>query len=58
LFEQEGFRFKQLLYFLMLAPLVIPGVILGNAILLLSDTLGTYFETTRGLDIELFRPGF
>jgi spermidine/putrescine transport system permease protein len=29
LFEQEEFRFKQLLYFLMLAPLVIPGVILG-----------------------------
>jgi spermidine/putrescine transport system permease protein len=56
--EQEGFRFKQLLYFLMLAALVIPGVILGNSILLLSDTLGTYFETTRGRDIELFRPGF
>ena len=28
LFEQEDFRFKHLLYFLMLAPLVIPGVIL------------------------------
>ena len=27
LFEQEDFRFKQLLYFLMLSPLVIPGVI-------------------------------
>lgn len=58
LFEQEDFRFKQLLYFLMLAPLVIPGVILGISLLLLSNTLGTYFETSWNLDIELFRPGF
>ncbi len=58
LFEQEDFRFKQLLYFLMLAPLVIPGVILGISILLLSNTLGTYFENSWGVDIELFRPGF
>jgi spermidine/putrescine transport system permease protein len=58
LFEQEDFRYKQLLYFLMLAPLVVPGVILGISILLLSNTLGTYFETSWNLDIELFRPGF
>jgi spermidine/putrescine transport system permease protein len=58
LFEQEEFRFKSLLYFLMLAPLVIPGVILGISILLLSNTLGIYFETHWNLDIELFRPGF
>ena len=58
LFEQEDFRFKSLLYFLMLAPLVIPGVILGISILLLSNTLGMYFETHWNLDIELLRPGF
>jgi spermidine/putrescine transport system permease protein len=58
LFEQEDFRFKPLLYFLMLAPLVIPGVILGISILLLSNTLGTYFETRWNIDVELFRPGF
>jgi spermidine/putrescine transport system permease protein len=58
LFEQEDFRFKQLLYFLMLAPLVIPGVILGISILLLSNTLGLYFENTWNLDIVLFRPSF
>jgi len=58
LFEQEDFRFKQLLYFLMLAPLVIPGVILGISILLFSNTLGMYFETSWNLDVELFRPGF
>ena len=58
LFEQEEFRFKSLLYFLMLAPLVIPGVILGISILLLSNTLGMYFETRWNLDFELLRPGF
>ncbi len=58
LFEQEEFRFKQLLYFLMLAPLVIPGVILGISILMFSNSLGLFFENTAGLDIGLFRPGF
>lgn len=58
LFEQEEFRFKQLLYFLMLSPLVIPGVILGISILMFSNTIGAYFETSWNLDLELFRPGF
>lgn len=58
LFEQEDFRFKTLLYFLMLAPLVIPGVILGISILMFSNTLGTWFENHWQLDIGLFRPGF
>ena len=58
LFEQEAFPFKSALYFLMLAPLVIPGVILGISILLLSNTLGLYFETHWGIDVPLFRPGF
>ncbi len=58
LFEQETFRFKQLLYFLMLAPLVIPGVILGISILLFSNTLGLFIEGRFGIDISLLRPGF
>lgn len=58
LFEQEEFPFKAALYFLMLAPLVIPGVILGISILLFSNTLGLYFETHWGIDVPLFRPGF
>ena len=58
LFEQENFRGKNFLYFLMLAPLVIPGVILGISILLGATTAGTYFEDRWGLDIELFRPSF
>jgi spermidine/putrescine transport system permease protein len=58
LFEQENFPFKQVLYFLMIAPLVIPGVILGISILMFSTTLGTYFEESWNVDVGLFRPGF
>jgi len=58
LFEQESFRFKQLLYFLMLSPMVIPGVILGISILMFSNTLGMFFENRLGVDVPLFRPGF
>ncbi|WP_421903374.1 ABC transporter permease [Maridesulfovibrio sp.] len=58
LFEKEEFPFKGLLYFLMLAPLVIPGVILGISLLLASNTAGTYFDETFGLDFEVFRPSF
>jgi len=58
LFEQEDFRFKQGLYFLMIAPLVIPGVILGISILMFSTTLGLFFEEFWKLDVELLRPGF
>ncbi|MGA9536603.1 MAG: ABC transporter permease [Desulfobacterales bacterium] len=58
LFEQEDFRFKPLLYFLTIAPLVIPGVILGISILMFSTTLGNTFEDVWQWDIALFRPGF
>jgi spermidine/putrescine transport system permease protein len=58
LFERENFRFKQGLYFLALTPLVIPGVILGIALLLGTNSIGTYFEDTFGIDVEILRPSF
>lgn len=58
LFEQEDFYGKNLLYFLMLAPLVIPGVILGISILMAANTLGSWFENRFGMDLEIFRPSF
>lgn len=58
LFEQEEFPFKNLLYFLMLAPLVIPGVILGISLLLAANTAGTFIENSFGVDVPLFRPSF
>ncbi len=57
LFE-ENFRFKGLLYFLALAPLVIPGVILGISILLGSTYVGGVMEDKFGLDLEFLRPSF
>ncbi|KAA0256922.1 ABC transporter permease [Deferribacter autotrophicus] len=58
LFEQEEFKFKQALYFLTLAPLVIPGVILGISILLASNSVGAFLEEHLGIDTPLFAPGF
>ncbi|OIQ52399.1 Inner membrane ABC transporter permease protein YdcV [Pseudodesulfovibrio hydrargyri] len=58
LFEKEEFRFKGLLYMLMLAPLVIPGVILGISQLLAANTAGTFVDETFGVDIPFFRPSF
>lgn len=58
LFEQEEFPFKEWFYLLMLAPLVVPGVILGISILSFSIDLGTYLEDRHGIDLELLQPGF
>ena len=58
LFEEEEFRFKGLLYFLALTPLVIPGVILGISILISSTFVGNYVEKNFGIDLELFRPSY
>lgn len=58
LFVQEKFRFKEPLYFLALAPLVIPGVILGISILLSSTIAGNFIEDHFGIDISFLRPSF
>ncbi len=57
LFE-EKFKFKGVLYFLAISPLVIPGVILGISILLSSTFAGNYVEDRFGIDIEFLRPSF
>ncbi len=58
LFEQEDFKFKQVFYFLMLAPLVIPGVILGISILLFTNAVGLFFEDKLGFDMKFLSPGY
>jgi len=58
LFEQEEFPFKGALYFLMLAPLVVPGVILGISILLAATSAGAFVDNTLGVDIPILRPSF
>src|SRR5260221_14524184 len=58
LFERYDFPLKQLCYMLMLAPLVIPGVILGISILVLSSTIANGLDDRFGLDIDALRPGW
>ena len=58
LFEQEDFRFKGALYFLMIAPLVIPGVILGISILMFANTVGIWIEEMFGVYVKFLVPGF
>ncbi len=58
LFVQEKFRGKNFLYFLAIAPLVIPGVILGISIILTSTAVAGSIEKATGWDPEFLSPGF
>ncbi|WP_292657197.1 ABC transporter permease [Nitratifractor sp.] len=58
LFVQERFCCKEPLYFLAIAPLVIPGVILGISILLTATMVGDWVEKSTGIDLEFLRPSF
>lgn len=57
LFERENFPFKNLFYLAMLAPLVIPGVILGISILVFSNTVIGWLNGLFGIEPEFLRPG-
>lgn len=57
LFERMDFPFKGFFYVLMVIPLVIPGVILGIAILVFASDIANGFEDNWGIDIESLRPG-
>jgi spermidine/putrescine transport system permease protein len=57
LFERGRFPGKQLLSFLMLAPLVIPGVILGISILAFASRIAEFADETLGMELDFLRPG-
>lgn len=57
LFEHEEFRFKKLFYYLMIAPLVVPGVIIGIALLTFATSVGTFMENSLGIDVRVLSPG-
>jgi spermidine/putrescine transport system permease protein len=57
LIERAQFRGKPALSLLMLAPLVIPGVILGISILAFASRLAELADDLFGLDLEFLRPG-
>jgi spermidine/putrescine transport system permease protein len=57
LIERTQFRGKQVLSLLMLAPLVIPGVILGISILAFASRIANLADDLYGLELEFLRPG-
>ncbi|MGY9045938.1 hypothetical protein P775_04985 [Puniceibacterium antarcticum] len=57
LFERKQFPFKNVLYILMIIPLVIPGVILGISILVFASMIANGAETSLNLDLAFLRPG-
>lgn len=57
LFERKTFPGKDLLYLLMIVPLVIPGVILGISILVFASMIANGVEESWGYDWSILRPG-
>jgi len=57
LFERKNFPFKNLLYVLMILPLVIPGIILGISMLVFSNTVVNGVDNLFGFEMEFLRPG-
>ena len=57
LMERSEFRGKQTLSLLMLAPLVIPGVILGISILAFASRAAQFCNDVFGWEAEFLRPG-
>ena len=57
LLERARFRGKSALSLLMLAPLVIPGVILGISILAFASRIAQFADDLWGLDLDFLRPG-
>jgi len=57
LLERADFRGKTAVSLLMLAPLVIPGVILGISILAFASRLAQFADDMWGLELEFLRPG-
>ena len=57
LIERVRFPGKQALYLMMLAPLVIPGVILGISILAFASHVANLADDLWGIELEFLRPG-
>ena len=57
LLERARFRGKATLSLLMLAPLVIPGVILGISILAFASRLAQFIGDASGIELDFLRPG-
>ncbi len=58
-FEKAKSRFKDFLYYLSVSPLIIPGVILGIALLTFATTILYFFQDHSSIDLsDYLSPGF
>jgi len=57
LFERRRFPGRELLYILMIIPLVIPGVIVGISILVFASSVANPLEDWLNADVPQLRPG-
>jgi spermidine/putrescine transport system permease protein len=57
LFERRAFRFRNFAYVLLLAPLVVPGIILGISILVASSGVANRFYDATSAEFQALRPG-
>jgi spermidine/putrescine transport system permease protein len=57
LFVRGDFPGKNVLYVLMVLPLVIPGVILGISILALASNVANWLDNGYNVDLDFLRPG-
>ncbi len=57
LLERVDFRGKSAISLMMLAPLVIPGVILGISILAFASRLAQFADDLSGIELDFLRPG-
>ncbi|MGQ0662173.1 MAG: ABC transporter permease [Pseudomonadota bacterium] len=57
LLQRPNLPGRDVLYLVMLWPLVVPGVILGIAILLFTNTLANAVESVFGWELDWLRPG-
>ncbi|MDI9409108.1 MAG: ABC transporter permease [Candidatus Pacebacteria bacterium] len=57
LFERYEFPGKSFVYILMIAPLVVPGVIIGISVLVFSSSIANGLESRYGWTVQFLRPG-
>ncbi len=57
LFERKNFRGKEFLYGVLIIPLVIPGVVIGISLLVISNMLVNGLEANLDLHLSFLRPG-
>jgi len=57
LFERKAFKGREFLYGVLIIPLVIPGVVIGISLLVVSNMIANHIQTNFGIHLSFLRPG-